>query len=194
MSTKKQAVLGMVIVAAALALFLPGLSVAGSLDPPAPPAPTMKTLDQIPPTWSQKLQCDITACPRFQIVLDGYGVLDKETGLVWEQSPSTSTENWGGAHIHCIHYVSSGNRFGWRLPTIQELSSLLDPTQFSPSLPSGHPFSNVQSSYYWSATSNLGTGSAFYTYFFNYGWVSYDDKTVGHYVWCVRGGSGLEVQ
>ena len=63
----------------AAALLVPGMVKAGSLEPTAPPGPTMKTLDEIPPTWSQKLP----AAQRFVLVLDGAGVLDKETGLVW---------------------------------------------------------------------------------------------------------------
>lgn len=63
-----------IFMAIALALILPGISIAGDLEPSGAPAPTMKTLDQIPPTWSQKLP----AAGRFVLVLDGYGVHDKE--------------------------------------------------------------------------------------------------------------------
>src|SRR5215470_9380827 len=42
-------------------------------------------LGLIPPAWSQKLP----AAQRFEVVLDGAAVLDHETGLVWEKSPST---------------------------------------------------------------------------------------------------------
>ena len=47
-------------------------------------------------------------------------------------------------------------RRGWRLPSVHELASLVDPTNpgGDPDLPAGHPFSNVQSSRYWSATTN----------------------------------------
>src|SRR3954467_14198402 len=38
-------------------------------------------VDVIPPAWSQTLP----AAERFQLVLGGAGVLDKETGLVWEK-------------------------------------------------------------------------------------------------------------
>ena len=57
------------------------------------------------PSWDQKLQCDTQAtCPRF-IVLSNWNseaVLDRETGLVWEQSPSTTdlrVSRTGCAHI-----------------------------------------------------------------------------------------------
>src|SRR3989304_768790 len=73
-----------IVMAVAAMMFFPVMGIAGSLEPSAAPAPTMKTLNQIPPTWSQKLP----AAQRFELVLDGYAVLDKETGLVWEKSPT----------------------------------------------------------------------------------------------------------
>ena len=37
-----------------------------------------------------------------------------------------------------------GGRKGWRLPSIYELANLVDTTQQNPSLPKGHPFTNIQ--------------------------------------------------
>jgi hypothetical protein len=56
---------------------------AGSLEPAGPPASTMKTLDEVPPTWSQTLPTAV----RFVAVLGGAAILDRETGLVWESAP-----------------------------------------------------------------------------------------------------------
>ncbi len=193
MSTKKQTVLGMVVVAA-LMLFVPVLSIAGSLDPSAAPAPTMKTLDQIPPTWSQTLQCDTTACPRFQLVLDGAAVLDKETGLVWEQSPSKISNTWVNAMYICRNKVV-GNRKGWRPPTVEELESLVDPTRSNPALSAGHPFTNVlTTSYYWSATTNAADTTYAWAVYLIDGGVNTGIKTTGLPMWCVRGGQGYDGQ
>ncbi len=93
----------------------------GDLNPTAPPGPTMKTLDQIPPTWDQVFP----ASERFKLVMGGAAVLDKETGLVWEQAPSTVQKNWYGAHSDCIPKIV-GNRMGWRLPTVAEMTSLVN--------------------------------------------------------------------
>jgi hypothetical protein len=181
-----------IFMAIALALFLPGLGMAGSLEPSGPPAPTMKTLDQIPPTWDQVLP----ASDRFVLVMSGDGVLDKETGLVWEKSPSqVSTLNWHTAQSHCNDYPIAG-RVGWRLPTIQEFASLIDPTVPSPTLPSGHPFSNVHSDVYWSATSDASNANnAWFVWLISgTGVGGGEPKTNSHYVWCVRGGSGVDAQ
>jgi hypothetical protein len=183
-----------IFTAFALALILPGLCMAGSLEPSGPPGPTMRTLDEIYSTnsWSKKLPCDSqTNCPRFEIVMDGAGVLDKETGLVWEKSPSTSTFAWQSAGYHCFGLLTGGGRCGWRLPTFEELASLFDPTVY-PRLPSGHPFVNVQSGEYWSATIPTGfTDRAWVVGFYGGlpGFVGAMTNT--DHVWCVRGGQGI---
>jgi hypothetical protein len=98
------------------------------------------------------------------------------------------------ASIHCVQ-LSKGGRKGWRLPTIQDLASLIDPTQSNPVLPSGHPFSNVRSAVYWSATSFAGdTAGAWRVDFFG-GFVGGADKSIdGVLAWCVRGGPGVDPQ
>src|SRR5262245_33784641 len=104
-------------------------------------------------------------CPeRFQ-VLDGFGgdaVFDKETGRVWQKSPVNLRGNWSDALLSCYR-LGTGDRRGWRLPTIEELASLVDPTK--PFVMGqlalaggplagrdGNPFSGVFFSTYWSAT------------------------------------------
>ena len=181
-------VAGAVVVLAVMVLATP--VVAGDLNPPGPPGPTMKTLDQIPPTWSQTLQCNASACPRFQLVLGGAGVLDKETGLVWERSPSTTTRSWDSAMSSCQDKIV-GNRKGWRLPTVEQLGSLVDPSVSypGPTLPSGHPFifAGEPVGYWTASTMTNYSAGAFYVAFYN-GLVGSHDKSATDYVWCVRGG------
>jgi Protein of unknown function (DUF1566) len=145
------------------------------------------------PSWSQQ----INTTKRFTVLaaFGGAAVLDTETGLVWEQSPSTGIFIWSIARIHC-NQLTTGGRFGWRLPTIQELASLMDPNNpgGNPDLPPGHPFSNVQSSVYWSATTVADNTSVAWDVSFGSGNVSGDLKGVSLFVWCVRGGQGVDPQ
>jgi hypothetical protein len=46
--------------------------------------------EDLPLSWSHDLPDD----ERFELVLDEAAVLDKETGLVWERSPSTVLQTW----------------------------------------------------------------------------------------------------
>ena len=143
------------------------------------------------PSWDQTLP----AGTRF-IVLPNMGnaaVLDKETGLVWEQSPSIDYLDWFSAQSHCNN-LTVVNRLGWRLPTIQELASLVDITVSNPSLPIGHPFTNVQPPSYWSATASLASPSDAWALYFNQGDVLTYAKTSTYHVWCVRAGHGPDAQ
>jgi hypothetical protein len=158
------------------------------------------------PSWDQTLTCTTTAsCPRF-IVLSNMGsaaALDRETGLIWELSPSTSVFFWTDAQAHC-NRLTVGNRKGWRLPTIQELTSLVDlaaagGSKVIPTLPSGHPFTNVPSGETWSATTgSTNSATAWLLVFYN-GFGYLDNmgpfgKSNTLNVWCVRGGQGVDPQ
>ncbi|MGH8607750.1 MAG: DUF1566 domain-containing protein [Gammaproteobacteria bacterium] len=87
-----------------------------------------------------------------------------------------------------------GDRLGWRLATIEELASLIDPTQSSPPLlPRGHPFTNVQSGgqLYWSSTSLFSTPPKAFAMKPSDGTVGVNIKALREgLVWCVRGGYG----
>jgi hypothetical protein len=134
-------------------------------------------------TWSQILP----AAERFVVVMGDAAVLDKETGLVWERDTVSSLRNWNDAIYYC--YASNlGGRKGWRLPSVEELSSLIDPAQNNPALPAGHPFTNVHASYYWSSTTYAGNPGGAWSVGFSGGGVNDYDKYDSLYVRCVRGG------
>ena len=117
-------------VMAALCAAVAAPSPAGVLDPPGPPGPTMKTLAEIPPTWSLALDAtnggpDGCNSARFTCVLGATGVLDNETGLVWQRAPlNLFGQGWEDSRRSCAG-SSQGSRGGWRLPSLTELTSLL---------------------------------------------------------------------
>ncbi|MCP5006971.1 MAG: DUF1566 domain-containing protein [Planctomycetes bacterium] len=136
-------------------------------------------------SWSQVL----TAADRFELVMGGVAVLDRETGLVWERSPQAATRTWSGAISNCMQR-SIGGRYGWHIPSVEELASLKDPENTNPALPTGHPFdtNTVQPALYWSSTTTAYDTLSAYGVHFNSDYNHSDAKNQFHNVWCVRGG------
>jgi hypothetical protein len=135
---------------------------------------------------------------RFTVLteLGSAAVRDNNTGLVWEQSPSTimpgmllGTTTWSAARTQCLEKNVGGTR-GWRLPSVVELASLIDPSLGKPFLPVG-VFKDVQLFPYWSATTNadqlVSTNVSKLTVSFDDGTVSSTAKGNTSYFWCVRG-------
>jgi Protein of unknown function (DUF1566) len=140
------------------------------------------------PSWDQTLP----SATRF-IILSNFAnaaVLDRETGLVWEKSPQTLAESWSRARLSCAN-KTTGNRKGWRLPSLPELASLIDPTQSNPALPPLHPFTTVLSRDYWSATTFAEDPTFAWIVNVNDGAVT-GNKRDSLQVWCVRGGMNAE--
>src|SRR5262245_26083814 len=151
------------------------------------------------PSWDQTLP----SATRF-IVLSNFNsaaVLDRETGLVWQRSHLGTRNEFSLASTACLE-SQVGNRAGWRVPTINELASVLDPSAAAgPAFPPGHPFVGFDPmrSEIWSATVVTYLPSAYHFA----GWLAYGG-TIGFQVnlgaasigssgfpllvWCVRGG------
>ena len=144
-----------------------------------------------PPNWDKALP----SAHRFVLLaaLNNDAVRDNNTGLVWEKSPQTATATWNGARFTCINKNIGGQK-GWRLPSIPDLASLIDPSVAppGPTLPSGHPFSNIQSAGYWSATTSAEDSSDAWFVYFGIGFVDSDSKTHTGHTWCVRGGMNAD--
>lgn len=137
-----------------------------------------------------------SATTRFKVLTEfgGAAVLDKETQLVWEKSPATTPQTWNGARFACIK-TNVGGRKGWRLPSIPELASLVDPANSIPTLPTTHPFIGNFTSYpYWSAATVADQPTlAWVVSFFDGDVVNLakNDPFLG-LAWCVRGGMNAD--
>jgi hypothetical protein len=138
-------------------------------------------------SWDDQIP---NARDRFK-VLSEFGdqaVLDKETALVWERTPDTQPQPWVSAKFACLNKIV-GNRRGWRLPSIVELSSLVDPSvNTAVTLPAGHPLVGIQPAIYWSATTDSEFLPNAFLMVFSNGGVGGGPKTDPWLVWCVRGG------
>lgn len=144
--------------------------------------------------WDQKLP----ASQRFVVLaaFNNQAVLDKETGLVWEKSPQAESDTWANVCFRCLNNAVGGRR-GWRLPSVVELTTLLDPSVAPvPTggllLPAGHPFTSVQSANYWSATTTADDPTRAWFVFFEDGHTGSFPMTKVQYAWCVRGGMNAD--
>ena len=148
------------------------------------------------PAWDQKLP----VATRFVLLTDwgSNAVLDRETGLVWEQSVPSTAYAWGDARLQCTSRTT-GARKGWRLPSVHELASLVDPATIAssgdplpaghPFLPQGHPFGSIPLAGAWSATTDADAPTSAWFVVFSSGNVTSGNKAFGLFpAWCVRGG------
>lgn len=122
-------------------------------------------------------------------------VKDNVTGLIWEGKTDdgsihdkNSKYNWKDAQnffIKGLNSIKFGEFNDWRLPTIKELFSIVDPSKFNPAINVAY-FPNCVSSAYWSATTYYATFFFAWYVGFCYGYVLFDDKSRAYHVSAVR--------
>ena len=146
----------------------------------------LKLLENYPPCGPG------TRGEEYVVSKDGNSVCDNQTGLWWQQSPSTEQFNWQQAIDHCKDLTLSGKI--WRLPTVEEIQwhSLVDysePAQADALNTPNGPFVNVEDATYWSATSDADVSMLAWVVSFDGGGVAlYNTTEISSFVWCVSGG------
>jgi hypothetical protein len=138
---------------------------------------------------------------RFMDRRDGT-VRDNLTGLLWLRNVNCfGSRAWTQALTDANTLASGrcgltdGSVAGdWHLPNVKELQSLIDFGRFGPALPDGHPYLDVQPSFYWSSTTKqpdtippVDPGVA-WAVSLNFGATNDVYKLVTNPVWPVQGG------
>ena len=123
---------------------------------------------------------------RFVLMLDGEAVKDSASGLVWEREPDYLFDVWDRSVARCPTKTVGGQQ-GWRAPSIDEIKTLVDPDQQDPSLPAGHPFRNIRSGIYWTATPHPKDDIVAWQQSFFSGQAVTDQKSGMRRLWCVLG-------
>ena len=114
-------------------------------------------------------------------------VTDNITKLQWQDdaTASTTTANWATAITTCDN-LDFGGFTDWRLPTIEELESIVN---YGASAPAKYSeFLNFASNSYWSSTTYASNSSGAWSVDFDGSSDGWFDKMFIYYVWCVRAG------
>ncbi len=128
-------------------------------------------------------------------------VTDQITGLEWQDNVDSAYKSWltlenytnGNYHdtsgdtatTYCSDLTLDGGE--WRLPSIEELETLVDNGKYNPSV-TENIFEHISSSRYWSSTADAYATSYAWIVHFGYGNSNGGYKTDDYYVRCVRGG------
>lgn len=119
--------------------------------------------------------------PRFVDNGDGT-VTDKWTGLMWQKATDRTRRDWSDARDYCEDEVSLAGHHDWRMPSIEELRSIVDETRKDLAI---DPVFEAVSDWYWSST--FLSGNVWIVGFYN-GYVLLDVSGDIHYVRAVRTG------
>ncbi len=139
-------------------------------------------------SYTMRWDANKPSTSRFTVLAEfgNAAVRDNNTGLVWEQMP-TMVLDWTSARFQCLNKAvpAVGGTRGWRLPSVTELTSLMDPSLPAPYVPT--VFAGVQVGNYWSATTLADSASSKFSVSFQDGSVGSTTKGFTNNVWCVRG-------
>jgi hypothetical protein len=132
------------------------------------------------------------AAPSGRYTIANGTVLDTKTKLTWQQVLPTTAVDGGvmfrtftqaAAVSYCVSLNLNGT--GWRLPTMKELMTLVDPTVFSPAIDTS-AFPNTAITTYWTSTPSSIDAGLFWVVGFYDGFTGATTPSSSSIVRCVR--------
>jgi len=132
-------------------------------------------------TGARRAEADAPPC-RYKLTADT--ATDKETGLMWQRN-TLSSYGFDGAKAHC-EGLSIGGFTGWRLPTLQELLTLIDESQTKEPAIDSAAFTDTPPIGFWSSTVYAADPAQVWYVSFYGGLTSLGSKNGSYLVRCVR--------
>lgn len=123
----------------------------------------------------------------YEVQKGGKVVYDHASGLIWQQSGSTKAMPYEKtkAYVEALNSQNIAGYSDWRLPTLEEAMSLMEPTQMNGDLYIDPKFDKQQR---WIWTSDLSSASSAWVVDFHYGGCGYGVgfASTNYYVRAVR--------
>jgi len=111
-------------------------------------------------------------------------VTDNVTELIWQQSDDDTQRTWADSQTYCENLALAGKN-DWRLPTMKELSFILDLGMFTSAIHA--VFTGTDPLKYWSSTAHADIADNMWYLEFDQGNVLNQSKSNSAYVRCIRG-------
>ena len=122
---------------------------------------------------------------RYSLSGGGDTVTDHKTGLIWQRGDDGQYRNWDAAGQYCAD-LSLGGKRDWRLPSMDELLTIVDYSRFLPAI---NPVFDCNDDYYWSSTLSAEyPQEGRWPVRFTDGYAQVASMAITAYVRCVRGG------
>ena len=111
-------------------------------------------------------------------------VYDTRTKLTWQQGVSQNTYAWADSKSVCSGLALDGG--GWRQPSVNELSSIVDYLATGAPFVDSKVFPSTPAALFWSVTPSTASASQAWAVDFNNGYGNVTNVTSAGYVRCVR--------
>ncbi len=129
----------------------------------------------------------------FTVSTDGTEVIDAKTGLIWRRCAEDMVASTSGCtgtastFTHEAALARARSQTGWRLPNVQELSSIADLSRQSPAI-DGVAFPATPSNYFWSSSPYVSNALSAWFVGFGDGDAGNVSRSSPRYVRLVRAG------